>query len=124
MTEHFKNGIGFEAQPIQIDLPEGIKFDDLHVNQQRLIVAMAQQEVIEGIQGEKIALMCMRKVSLYDSYEDAVKVQNEMTYIDSQILLPRGYKGKMPCSTPLLGVYEISTQKNDPGAGQAADEKV
>ena len=92
MSGHFDNCIALQEVTYELEgLPEGVTFNDLHVNQQRLIVAMVLQAQIEAIQGDKVALLCMGKVSLYDNYEDAAKAKDDIPHIDSSIYLPKGY---------------------------------
>jgi hypothetical protein len=109
MDEHFTNGIDIKPLRIKVQcLPDGLIFEDLDVNSQRLLVAAAQQKQIAQLQGDKVALLCMRKISLYETYEDAKVVQDKIPFIDSQIFIPRHYKGIVPPSTNKTGVFQIS----------------
>lgn len=115
MDAHMKNGL--EVEPISIKmegLPEGITFDDLPVNDQRFIMASALQGQILEMQGTKVALLCMRRVSLYDTYEEALVVKESCPYIDSMIYLPKGYTGTMPKNSLDLAVYAMSPQTRIP----------
>lgn len=82
MTTHFQTGI--ELNPVEL-----IVSDDLYVNEQRAIYASAMQNQIIKLQGNKFALLCMRRVSLYDTYELAQKARSELSLFDSYIFLPR-----------------------------------
>jgi len=113
MDSHFKNGKDLEQIQIAVEgLPEGMTFDDLEINQQRLIAAAVQQQQILQLQGDKIALLCMRKISLYDTYEQALAVKNSCPFIDSTIFFPKGYKKDFPTSSNDLTLHTTVTKKD------------
>jgi hypothetical protein len=85
MEAHFQNGI--EIEPVTVDS----FYDNLNINDQRLVLASALLNQIAKIQKDKVAFFCMRKVSLYDTYEEALSVKNEAHLFDSTIYIPQGY---------------------------------
>jgi hypothetical protein len=96
MDNHFSHGITLELPNIGIAtvLIDGqeYKFDDLDINEQRAVISVLKLEKIKELQGDKIALYCMGKVSLYDTYDEARQVELAMRFFDCQIYLPHGAK--------------------------------
>lgn len=91
MNEHFAKGVTLEPVTFKVEgMPEGMSLEDLNVNQQRLIRAMALQQQVNGLLDGRAGLLCMGKLSFYPTYEQARKAQKEIVYVDSQIYLPPG----------------------------------
>jgi len=91
MSNHFQNGIQLDKVSLEVgNLPEGQTFNSLNINEQRLIYVSALQKQIRALQGSKYALLCMGRVTLYDSYELANLARKQLVHFDSQIFLPPG----------------------------------
>lgn len=92
MSNHLRNGIILKQINLKDIVPEGVDFEELDINEQRFLIANALQDQVVAIQGEKVALVCMSRVSTYDTYEEALAVRNSCPYLDSSIYLPKDYK--------------------------------